>query len=61
MAKENDAVGVRSSPQPTCSPTQGLQEKAVVATAFLNRKLAEYETLRQEIEQLRREVEGNER
>ncbi|MBM9612706.1 hypothetical protein JWJ90_00230 [Desulfobulbus rhabdoformis] len=38
---------------------QGLQEKAVVVAAFLNRKLAEHENLRQEIEQLRREVEGN--
>ena len=35
---------------------QGVAEKASLATAFLGRKLEEYEVLRQEIEALKREV-----
>jgi EPS-associated MarR family transcriptional regulator len=35
---------------------QGVAEKASLATAFLGRKLEEYEVLRQEIESLRGEV-----
>ena len=35
---------------------QGVAEKASLATAFLGRKLEEYEVLRQEIESLRSEV-----
>ena len=37
---------------------RGMQEKTVMAAAFLKHKMAEYETLRHEIEQLRREVDG---
>lgn len=40
---------------------QGLQQKALVTRNFLQRKLAEYEQLRQEIERLRAEVEGEEK
>ena len=36
--------------------TQGVAEKASLATAFLSRKLEEYEVLRQEIEALKGEV-----
>lgn len=39
------------------TPT-GVQQKTVVAAHFLKRKLAEFESLQQEIESLRREVEG---
>ncbi len=35
---------------------QGVVEKASLATAFLDRKLGEYEALRQEIESLKGEV-----
>jgi EPS-associated MarR family transcriptional regulator len=35
---------------------QGIEEKAVVTARFLRRKLAEYEALRRELEQLQREV-----
>jgi EPS-associated MarR family transcriptional regulator len=40
---------------------RGVEEKARVTLGFLKRKMAEYESLQQEIEQLRREVavEGN--
>ena len=38
------------------SPSQGVAEKASLATAFLGRKLEEYEVLRQEIEALKGEV-----
>ena len=37
---------------------QGVAEKASLATAFLGRKLEEYEVLRQEIEALKGEVES---
>ena len=37
---------------------QGVAEKASLATAFLGRKLAEYEVLRQEIEALKGEVDS---
>ena len=37
---------------------QGLAEKASLATAFLGRKIDEYEVLRQEIEALKVEVES---
>jgi EPS-associated MarR family transcriptional regulator len=36
---------------------KGIQEKARVTVAFLQRKLVEYETIQVEIEELRREVE----
>ena len=39
---------------------QGVAEKASLATAFLGRKLEEYEVLRQEIESLRGEVGSSE-
>ena len=39
---------------------QGVAEKASLATAFLGRKLEEYEVLRQEIESLRGEVGSDE-
>ena len=39
---------------------QGVAEKASLATAFLGRKLEEYEVLRQEIEALRGEVGSGE-
>ena len=39
---------------------QGLAEKASLATAFLGRKLAEYEVLRQEIEALKGEIGSDE-
>ncbi|MGP1680410.1 MAG: MarR family EPS-associated transcriptional regulator [Burkholderiales bacterium] len=35
---------------------RGVDSKATIAMAFLKRKMAEYETLKAEIEQLRREV-----
>ncbi len=35
----------------------GVQQKALVATSFLQRKLVEYERLKREIESLRSEVE----
>ena len=38
---------------------QGVAEKALLATAFLGRKLEEYEVLRQEIESLKCEVGSN--
>ena len=38
---------------------QGVAEKASLATAFLGRKLEEYEVLRQEIEALKGEVGSN--
>ena len=38
---------------------QGVAEKASLATAFLGRKLEEYELLRQEIEALRGEIESD--
>ena len=37
---------------------KGMTEKALLATAFLGRKLKEYEVLKQEIEALRGEVES---
>jgi hypothetical protein len=37
---------------------QGVVEKASLATAFLGRKLEEYEVLRQEIEALKGEVDS---
>lgn len=36
---------------------KGIQEKARVTVAFLQRKLVEYETIQVEIEELRKEVE----
>ncbi len=36
----------------------GIEEKARVTVAFLQRKLAEYEAIRGEIEELRKEVEN---
>ena len=39
---------------------QGVAEKASLATAFLGRKLEEYEVLRQEIEALKGEVDSGE-
>ena len=39
---------------------QGVAEKAALATAFLGRKLEEYEVLRQEIEALKGEVGSSE-
>ena len=36
--------------------SHGVQQKAVLTTSFLKRKLAEYEDLQQEIESLRCEV-----
>ena len=39
---------------------QGVAEKASLATAFLSRKLEEYEVLRQEIESLKGEVGSDE-
>ena len=38
---------------------QGLEAKAKITARFLKRKVNEYETLRQEIEDLQREVENN--
>lgn len=35
---------------------QGIEQKAVITLHFLRRKMAEYETLEKEIEDLRREV-----
>lgn len=35
----------------------GIEQKAAIAVHFLRRKVSEYETLRQEIAQLRREVD----
>lgn len=37
---------------------KGIEEKARVTLAFLQRKLAEYEAIRGEIEELRKEVEN---
>ena len=37
---------------------KGIAEKTLLATAFLSRKLEEYEVLRQEIESLRSEVDS---
>lgn len=37
---------------------RGIEEKASLTLRFLQRKMREYETLRIEIEQLRRETEG---
>jgi EPS-associated MarR family transcriptional regulator len=39
---------------------KGIAEKSALATAFLGRKLEEYEVLRQEIEALKREVRSDE-
>ena len=39
---------------------QGVAEKASLATAFLGRKLEEYEVLRQEIEALKGEIDSGE-
>ena len=38
---------------------KGIEQKAVIAVHFLQRKVTEYETLRREIAQLRREVDGS--
>ena len=38
----------------------GLEQKASLALRFLHRKLREYDALRAEIEQMRRESQGNE-
>lgn len=38
--------------------TNGIEEKTRVTVAFLQRKLAEYEAIRGEIEELRKEVEN---
>lgn len=38
---------------------QGLEEKSKVTARFLNRKMAEYEQLQQEIEALKQEIESN--
>lgn len=35
---------------------RGIEEKAIVTTRFLRRKLEEYETLKREVEQLQREA-----
>jgi EPS-associated MarR family transcriptional regulator len=40
---------------------QGIEEKASVTVRFLKGKMQEYETLQAEIEQLRREVVGDDR
>jgi len=40
--------------------TKGIAEKSSLATAFLGRKLEEYEVLRQEIEALKGEVDADE-
>ena len=40
--------------------TKGIAEKSSLATAFLGRKLEEYEVLRQEIESLKGEIGPNE-
>lgn len=40
--------------------TKGIAEKSSLATAFLGRKLEEYEVLRQEIEALKGEVDSDE-
>ena len=37
---------------------KGINQKAVITVNFLKRKMAEYETIKKEIEQLRREVSG---
>lgn len=37
---------------------KGIEEKSYVTARFLKRKLNEYETLQQEIEQLRREIQA---
>lgn len=37
---------------------KGIAEKSAMATRFLSRKMAEYEALKQEIEELRAEVAG---
>ncbi len=39
---------------------RGIEEKANLTVQFLQRKMREYETLRLEIEQLRKEAEGRE-
>lgn len=39
---------------------KGMEEKAKVTVRFLKRKVEEYESLREEIEHLRREVSGEE-
>ncbi|MDX1251393.1 MAG: MarR family EPS-associated transcriptional regulator [Gammaproteobacteria bacterium] len=39
---------------------KGMEEKAKVTVRFLRRKIDEYESLREEIEHLRREVSGEE-
>ena len=40
---------------------QGIEAKARISVRFLQRKMEEYETLRQEIEQLKSELKINER
>jgi len=37
---------------------RGIEQKAVITVDFLRRKIAEYEALKKEITQLRREVDG---
>jgi len=37
---------------------RGIEQKAAITVHFLRRKVSEYETLRKEIAQLRREVDG---
>lgn len=37
---------------------RGMEQKAAIAVHFLRRKVSEYETLKKEIAQLRREVDG---
>ena len=37
---------------------KGIKEKSIIASRFLKRKLAEYEALKQEIEELSREQMG---
>jgi EPS-associated MarR family transcriptional regulator len=38
---------------------RGIEQKAAVTVQFLRRKVAEYESLREEIAELRREVDGS--